>query len=140
MQPTQNPGISAEVQAALQRRAGSAPQLGQVSPQAATANPITPPMNPSDMTSTSTPSVGPKRPSDKWAPQDNEGMVIASLSEYLKNKASLEKEKLRSMAPKVSNVPPITQPSVPQPTPQGINFGSSGSAVMNQQDPLTTSM
>lgn len=109
-----NPGLSPAVQEALQRRGMStsgAPQLNQVSPDAAMQNPVAQPPAPSDMGGGSPmPQQGMAQgqPKPKFEPTNQEDFIISTLSEQLKRSHDLKKEQM-----KMSN--PISQPSIGQP-------------------------
>lgn len=95
-----NPGLSPEVQAALQRRMGqSTPQLNQVSSGAQMANMVPEAMPESQMTATSMPPAQSATPSQKYQPQNQDDMIIQALIEHLKSSGQLKKEQLKAQAP-----------------------------------------
>jgi len=116
-----NPAMSQAVQEALARRGmatGGAPQLNQVSPDAAMQNPVAQPQAPSDMGMGGGGMTGgggmPQQgmtqgqPKPKFEPTNQEDFIISTLSEQLKRSHDLKKEQM-----KMSN--PISQPSIGQP-------------------------
>jgi len=100
-----NPGLSPEVQQALQRRQGGAPtpQLNQVSVGAAQGGQMPPPMAQSGMTQTSTPPAPSQSGSQKYQPQNQQDMIVAALVEQLKSTNQLEKEKLKMSSGQVQS-------------------------------------
>lgn len=88
-----NPGLSPEVQEALQRRGmtGGSPALNQMSPQAATANPITPPATPSSLNQASAPQASQPQ---KFEPQSQDDIIVSALIEQLKNNGKERKEQV----------------------------------------------
>ena len=112
----ENPGMSPAVQAAIQRRAGTAqPALSQMSPGAAQPNPVTQPVNPSEINQASAP---PAAPQQKFQPQDRRDLIVMSLTEQLKNDNKLEKEQI-----KMQGTPAPTS----SPAPQNSGMGTGGS-------------
>ncbi len=110
----QNPGMSPEVQQALQRRGLGTPIIGQVSPDAAMSNPVPQPMNPSEMTQASAPSGTPTPTAPtlpKFEPQDRTDLITVALIEQMKNDNKLVKEQ-KKMA---QSPQPTPQPTVPTP-------------------------
>lgn len=88
-----NPGISPEIQQALERRGmtGGTPALNQMSPGAATANPVPPPSAPSELNKASAPQGS--APS-KFQPQTQDDIIVGALIEQLKNNQKAKKEEL----------------------------------------------
>lgn len=127
-----NPGLSPAVQEALQRRGMStsgAPQLNQVSPDAAMQNPVAQPQAPSDMgmggggmtggggmPQQGMPAQGASPAKPKFEPTNQEDFIISTLAEQLKRSHDLKKEQNKMASP-------IDQPSIgapiqsPQSTP-----------------------
>lgn len=126
-----NPGLSPEVQQALQRRGGvSTPALSQVSP-AAPQQSVPQPANPSDLPQPKTP-VNPTAPSQKWTPQDQEGAIVAALIEQLKSSGKLKKEQA-AMSSSPSAQMPAPDPTMGNNYAPSLGMGPDMSAKMNQQ-------
>jgi len=124
-----NPGLSPEVQAAIQRRQGAQPALNQVSPGAASATGIPAPTSQSDMTQASAPSgQAPSMP--KFEPQDRIDLITVALVEQMKNDAKLEKEKGKVARGETQSPPPAPAPAPAPQAPQG-----GGTGMFNQPMP-----
>lgn len=122
-----NPGMSPEVQQAFARRqmgATPTPALNQMSPQAAGAPPVPPPMPQSEMTKASAP---PQAPAQKFQAKDRKDLIVMTLVEQLKNDNKLDKEQATmaqpSPMPMGGGYPPVSgggfsmSPGYEQPMP-----------------------
>lgn len=113
-----NPGLSREVQIAMQRRQQGTPSpaLGQVSPQAANAPQMPAPMPQGEMTGESAPPTSKPVQAPKFEAQDRKDLIVLSLIEQLKNDNKLDKEK--------SQIAPPAAPAQPAPNAMGMGGGS----------------
>lgn len=121
-----NPGLSPNVQAALQRRGAGGPeamgQLNQVSPQAPMVNPVPQMSTPSDANKSSAPQASPPQ---KWEPQNQQDFIISALAEQLKNSQKLELEKTKIPQPSMGALPVAqVQPPMGGGNPYGGGSGS----------------
>lgn len=96
------------VQDALSRRYGApTPQLSQVSQGAPMQGDMPlPPMNPSDLQGSSTPSGQAKPAAQKYQAQNQTDLVLMALTEFLKNEQKFKKEQsTMGSAPQLSQAP-----------------------------------
>lgn len=113
-----NPGMSPEVQQAIQRRQGSQPTLNQRSPQAAQISPVPAPQDPSKASS----------PQDakppKYEAQNQDDLIVMALIEKTKNNDKFKKEQLE-MNKQPAPQKPSSPPQAPTPPMGGGGFSLS---------------